>query len=570
MSLDSLKKEIIKRILEFSPEINISAEELVSKFEIPKDKQNGDLAFPCFVLSRALRKSPAEIAGQLGSLVSDIEGAAVSTAGPYINFTIDTKQRAQDILKRVFSEKEKYGSSCEFEGKTLCIDFSAPNIAKPFGIGHLRSTVIGNALSRIYESQGYKVVRINHLGDWGKQFGLLDVAFSRWGDEAALEADPILHLYELYVKVNRLVEEGDEALDEAGREAFRELEEGNPERVKVWERFRKLSIREFRRVYERLDIGFDSFSGEAFYNDKMDATIQRLEEKGLITESQGARVVDLEEEGLGVAIIQKSNGSTTYLTRDLATAEFRHGEYGFDRMLYVVGQPQELHFKQLFTILEKMGYDWVDECEHIMFGYIRGMSTRKGTIVFLDDVLNEAAERVRARMNEISVQKVAKDDIDSVAEDIGLTAVMFSDMKNRRIKDIEFDWDRLLSLQGDTGPYLQNALARIFGVFRKNNEITVTDQIDFSLLSEAKARDLITLIGEFPDTLSYALRVNEPSVITGYLLNLAKQFHSGYNELRIKDAESETAQARLLLFDAIRQVLENGFRLLGFRVLEEM
>ncbi|MFH1708993.1 MAG: arginine--tRNA ligase [Planctomycetota bacterium] len=569
MDLEDLKQQVARAI---HARDGIDPELILKGFEAPREREHGDIALPCFILSRRLKKNPAAIAADYAIHLSAVipAPATVAAVGPYLNFHLPAAFKARDILAAVTAGGDRYGSDAAGTGRTVVIDFSAPNIAKPFGLGHLRSTVIGNALAAIHVFQGWRVVRVNHLGDWGKQFGLLDVAFARWGSEAALLADPIRHLYELYVRINREVEGGDTVLDEEGRQAFRDLEQGDAARRARWARFRELSIREFKRVYERLDIAFDSYDGEAFFEDKMDATLARLRDKNLLVTSEGAQVVDLSDEGLGYPIIQKTNGSTTYLTRDLATAEYRHATYGFDRMLYVVGQPQELHFKQVFAILRRMGYGWVDRCAHVAFGYIKGMSTRKGTIVFLDDVLDEARERVKRRMQALAVQKVAAADEEAVAEAIGITAVLFSDMKSRRIKDIEFDWDRLLNLQGDTGPYLQNALARICGIFRKAEVAPAGDDAAWDCLEDPHAQALIAAVAAFPAAVAESERLNEPSLITSHLLGLAKSFHAGYNELKVKGSDEATARARLRLFAAVERVFRTGFGLLGFKVLEEM
>jgi arginyl-tRNA synthetase len=565
--IEDIKKDIAQYVEE-SYDVPVST--TLDHFESPKNKEYGDISLPCFYIAKEKGRNPAEIAGESASTIQDRYNLNTSTTvGPYLNIKISPEDKTKDIIQNIRHEKDMFGKPNGLEGQVVVIDFSHPNIAKPFGVGHLRSTVIGNALASMYEWAGCSVVKINHLGDWGKQFGLLDVAFTMWGDEKKLEEDPIQHLYELYVDVNKRVEEGDEDLDEKGREAFRRLEQGDGEYVDRWQRFRDLSIQEFKKIYNRLDITFDSYNGEAFFNDKMDDTINRMKESGILTESQGALIVDLEDEGLGTAIIQKSNGSTTYLTRDISAAEYRYNTYSFDAMLYVVGHPQELHFKQLFAILKKMDYGWIGRCEHVMFGYIKGMSTRKGTIVFLNDVLEEAKERVLKRMDELFIRKIEGAEQEQAAEDIGITAVLFSDMKNKRIKDIDFDWDRMLSLQGDTGPYLQNVLARIFGIFRKV-DIQLPDEVDYDLLDEQKAQDVVDGLRKFPGVTENALRNNEPSVITGYLLDLAAQFHSAYNVLTVKGSEEKLAQARLVLFDCVKQVFMNAFALLGFRQLEQM
>jgi len=563
----NLKKNVARRIARLTGE---DASLVESRFEVPRDRGHGDLALPCFFLARTMRKDPSRIAAGLAEdLEGTIPGVSFEAAGPYLNLRIDAMLKTSEVLEAVRCGGTAFGRVPGWDGKTVVIDFSHPNIAKPFGVGHLRSTVIGNALANLYAFLGARVVKINHLGDWGKQFGLLDVAYRLWGDEGKLDEDPIMHLYELYVRINKRIEEGDADLDEQGREAFRRLEQGEEEYVRRWKLFRDLSVREFKRVYARLEISFDSYKGEAFFNERMKETIERMRKAGILVRSEGADVVDLRDEELGVAIIRKSNGSTTYLTRDVAAAEYRYETYGFDRMLYVVGQPQELHFKQLFAILRRMGYPWVERMEHVRFGYIKGMSTRRGTIVFLDDVLDEAKERVLKKMEGLYIQKVKEEERERIAEEIGITAVVFSDLKNRRIKDVEFDWDRILSLQGDTGPYLQSVLARIYGIFRKVGD-PPSGGVDYSLLGEEKARELVDLLGLFPAAVEEAAREREPSVLTGYLLKLAASFHSAYTVLPVKGSEENVARARLRLFDCVRQVFENGFRILGFRIVREM
>lgn len=568
MALIENIKQIISGYIE--EQYGIPPSTTLGHFEKPKHREHGDISLPYFFIAKEKGINP-NTAGRDADNIRERFGLDTSsTAGPYLNIAIPAEKKIADTLERIRLETAAFGRVAGLEGSTVVIDFSSPNIAKPFGVGHLRSTVIGNALASFYGHAGCNVVKLNHLGDWGKQFGLLDVAYTMWGDEKELQKDPILYLYDLYVKINKLIEEGDEALDEKGREAFRRLEQGESEYVERWQRFRELSIEEFKRVYSRLGISFDSYDGEAFYNDKIDDTIDRMHQKGLIHESRGAQVVDLEDRGLGTAIIRKSNGSTTYLARDICAAEYRFTAYAFDRMLYVVGQPQELHFNQLSAVLHRMGYEWADRLEHVMFGYIRGMSTRKGTVVFLDDVLEEARDRVLKRMDQLFIQKVDSEDMERTAEDIGVTAVLFSDMKSRRIKDIDFDWDRMLSLKGDTGPYLQNVLARIFGIFRKAAVPLPGGTVDYSLLDEEKALEIIDKLGTYPSVMDDVIRLNEPSLISGYLLELASLFHSAYPVLTVKGSETNLAQARLLLFDCVKQVFINAFSLLGFRVLEEM
>jgi len=567
----ALIKGIQEKVAEYVHDrYSIPVSTTINHFESPKHKEYGDISLPYFYIAKEKGIDP-NVAGEDAVEIQEKYHVDTSaTVGPYLNIKIPAEEKTREICEQIRSEKDGFGRVEGMDGLNIVIDYSHPNIAKPFGVGHLRSTVIGNALASMYTHAGCNVVRINHLGDWGKQFGLLDVAYSMWGDEKELKKDPILHLYNLYVRINKCIEEGDEGLDEKGREAFRRLEQGDEERLDLWRKFRELSVKEFKQVYTRLGITFDSYNGEAFFNDKMEGTMSRLQEAGILAESRGAQIVDLEDEGLPAAIIRKSNGSTTYLTRDLSAAEYRYETYSFDSMLYVVGQPQELHFRQLFAILKKMGYEWTERMEHVMFGYIQGMSTRKGTIIFLDDVLEEAKSRVLKQMDELFIQKVTGADKEKAAEDIGITAVLFSDMKNRRIKDIDFDWDRMLSLRGDTGPYLQNVLARIFGIFRKAPVSVPEDGMDWSLLNEKKAQEVVDALREFPDVMKTALSQNEPSVITGYLLSLAAVFHSAYDVLTVKGSRDEIAQARLLLFDCVRQIFMNAFSLLGFRILEEM
>ena len=548
----------------------LTLEEIIALIEVPPNKEMGDYAFPCFKLAKVFRKSPNMIAADLAeSIEAKGEISKVIPLGGYVNFFVNKSQLAESVIKDVLTKKENYGHSDLGQDKAVVIDFSSPNIAKPFHIGHIRTTVIGNALYKIYDSQGYNVVRVNHLGDYGTQFGKLIVAFKLWGNKEAVEANPIPELLKLYIQFHEEAEKKPEMEDEA-RAWFTKLENGDEEAKALWQWFRDESLKEFARVYDLLDIEFDSYAGESFYSDKMDVVIEKIKEKGLLKQSQGTNVVDLEEYNMPPALITKNDGSTLYMTRDLAAAIYRKNTYDFEKCIYVVGSQQSLHFQQLFKVLELMGFEWAKDLIHVPFGMVAleegTMSTRKGRVVFLEDVLKQAIEKTRETV--LSKNQNAKN-VDEIAKQVGVGAVVFQELSNSRIKDYTFSWERTLSFEGETGPYVQYTHARCCAVLRKANEEVSTD-INYELLSDGDAAEVLKVIGSFNKSIVSAMRRNEPHIVTRFVLDLAQAFNKFYHDNPILVEDEELRKARLALVAATRQTLENGLNILGMHAPERM
>ena len=549
---------------------DLTLEEIVALIEVPPNKEMGDFAFPCFKLAKVFRKAPNMIAADLAENI-EAKGAIskVMPLGGYVNFFVNKSQLAETVINDVLTKKEKYGHTDLGQEKAVVIDFSSPNIAKPFHIGHIRTTVIGNALYKIYDSQGYNVVRVNHLGDYGTQFGKLIVAFKLWGSKEAVEANPIPELLKLYVKFHEEAEQKPEMEDEA-RAWFTKLENGDEEAKALWQWFRDESLKEFARVYDLLDIEFDSYAGESFYSDKMGVVIDQLKEKGLLVQSQGTNVVDLEEFNMPPALITKNDGSTLYMTRDLAAAIYRKNNYDFDKCIYVVGSQQSLHFQQLFKVLELMGYEWSKDLIHVPFGMVAleegTMSTRKGRVVFLEDVLKQAVEKTKEIV--LSKNPNAKN-VEQIAKQVGVGAVVFQELSNSRIKDYTFSWSRTLSFEGETGPYVQYTHARCCAVLRKAEE-EVTADINYDLLSEGDGAEVLKVIGSFNKAILAAMRKNEPHIITRFVLDLAQAFNKFYHDNPILVDDVEVRKARLALVAATRQTIENALALLGMHAPERM
>ena len=549
---------------------DLTLEEIVALIEVPPNKEMGDFAFPCFKLAKVFRKAPNMIAADLAENI-EAKGAIskVMPLGGYVNFFVNKSQLAETVINDVLTKKEKYGHTDLGQEKAVVIDFSSPNIAKPFHIGHIRTTVIGNALYKIYDSQGYNVVRVNHLGDYGTQFGKLIVAFKLWGSKEAVEANPIPELLKLYVKFHEEAEQKPEMEDEA-RAWFTKLENGDEEAKALWQWFRDESLKEFARVYDLLDIEFDSYAGESFYSDKMGVVIDQLKEKGLLVQSQGTNVVDLEEFNMPPALITKNDGSTLYMTRDLAAAIYRKNTYDFDKCIYVVGSQQSLHFQQLFKVLELMGYEWSKDLNHVPFGMVAleegTMSTRKGRVVFLEDVLKQAVEKTKEIV--LSKNPNAKN-VEQIAKQVGVGAVVFQELSNSRIKDYTFSWSRTLSFEGETGPYVQYTHARCCAVLRKAEE-EVTADINYDLLSEGDGAEVLKVIGSFNKAILAAMRKNEPHIITRFVLDLAQAFNKFYHDNPILVDDVEVRKARLALVAATRQTIENALALLGMHAPERM
>lgn len=562
-------KKLISEIIKSEIE-DLTIEEITALIEVPPNKEMGDYAFPCFKLAKIFRKAPNAIAEDLAGKIQPTDDInKIVNLGGYVNFFVNKESLAKKVINQVLTEKENYGKSEFGKGKTVVVEFSSPNIAKPFHIGHVRTTVIGNALSKIYQSQGYDVEKLNHLGDYGTQFGKLIVAYKLWGDKQTVENDPIKELLKLYIRFHDEAEAKPEMEDEA-REWFTKLENGDQEAKELWQWFRDESLKEFSRVYDLLDIDFDSYVGESFYSDKMPAVIEELKEKNLLVESDGAMIVDLEDSKLPPALIQKRDGSTLYLTRDLASAFYRKKIYDFDKSIYVVGAQQELHFKQCFEIIKRMGYDWYKDMVHVQFGMVAleegTMSTRKGRVVFLEDVLNQAINRTRQIIEE---KNPDAENIDEVAKVVGVGAVVFQELSNSRIKDYTFSWDRTLSFEGETGPYVQYTHARCCAVLRKADQ-PVSADINYEALSDQDAADVLSVLETFNKSIITAMNKNEPHIVTRFVLDLAQAFNKFYHNSPILVEDADLRAARLALVEATRQTIENALKILGMKAPQKM
>ncbi|MCY6355060.1 arginine--tRNA ligase [Clostridium sp. ZS2-4] len=560
------KKNIADKLKEH---IEMELETIERLIEIPPKSEMGDYAFPCFQLAKTFRKAPNMIAAELSEKINKEGFEKVEALGPYVNFFMDKGTFVKSIIEKVLSEEDNYGASEVGKGKNVCIDYSSPNIAKPFHVGHLFSTAIGNSLYKILSSQGYNCTGINHLGDWGTQFGKLISAYKRWADEDALEKEPIKELLRIYVKFHDEAEK-DPSLEDEGRMYFKKLEDGSKEEVELWEKFKNLSLKEFDKVYDVLGVKFDSYAGESFYNDKMDAVIEEIESKNLLVESNGAKVVMMEEENMPPCIIKKADGATIYATRDLAAAFYRKKTYDFYKSIYVVGADQSLHFKQVFKVIEKMGCDWAEDCKHVGFGLIRfadrKLSTRKGQVIFLEDLLNEAVAKTRETIEE---KNPGLENKEEVAQKVGIGAVVFTYLKNRREKDIVFKWDEMLNFDGETGPYVQYTYARGKSILRRAGEMS--GKADFSKLTSKEEFELIKVLGSFNEEILDAIDKLEPSIVTRYVIEVAKAFNKFYNAHNIMATEEEEIKnARLKMVEATCQVIKNGLSLIGLDVVEEM
>lgn len=547
------------------PQLDI--ETIYSLLEKPKSSEMGDIAFPAFSLAKVERKAPQAIATDIVEKLDTTGFEKVVATGPYVNFFLDKDAISHQVLTDVIAKKDQYGQLNIGQGRNVTIDMSSPNIAKPFSVGHLRSTVIGDALANIHGKLGFNPIRINHLGDWGKQFGMLIVAYKLWGDKTAVEADPISELLKLYVRINAEAEEKPE-LDEEARQWFKKLEDGDQEALELWQWFRDESLVEFNRIYEKLDVHFDSFNGEAFYNDKMDEGIQILEEKGLLQESKGALIVDLESYNLPPALIRKTDGATLYITRDMATAMYRKRTYDFVKSIYVVGQEQINHFKQLKAVLKEMGFDWSDDMTHVTFGLVtkdkKKLSTRKGNIILLEPTLDEAILRA---LSQIEAKNPNLENKEEVAHAVGVGAVKFFDLKTDRDNGYDFDLEAMVSFEGETGPYVQYAYARIQSILRKANFVPSTE--NNYKLADAESWEIIKHIQNFSTVVERAGDKFDPSLIAKYAINLAQAFNKYYAHTRILD-ESPERDSRLALAYATGVVLKEALRLLGVKAPEKM
>ena len=558
------KNQIAETIAAVVPELDKAT--ILSKIEVPKDTKMGDYAFPAFLLAKERRMAPQQIASNIVSEIATDGFKEVKAVGPYVNFFLDQANFGAETLAEVLRHDD-YGHNTDGEAGHVTIDMSSPNIAKPMSMGHLRSTVIGNSLAEIAKANGYQPIKINHLGDWGTQFGKLMLAYKRWGSEEEVKADPINTLVKYYVRFHKEAETQPELNDE-GRAWFKKLEDGDEEAHELWSWFREESLKEFMELYNELDIDFDSFNGEAFYNDKMDAVIDTLKEKQLLVESQGAQVVDLEDEGLNVAMIQRTDGATLYMTRDLAAAIFRKNNYNFVKSLYVVGGEQREHFKQLKAVLNKMDYEWANDIEHIPFGMItvdgKKLSTRSGRIILLKDVLADSVKLATAQIDEKNPDLPNKAE---VAHEVGTGAVVFHDLMNERLGDFDFKLEEVVRFEGDTGPYVQYTNARAQSILRKAGK----PELDLTNLSidDEQVWETEKLVANFSDIVRRAWRDREPSVIAKYALNLARTFNKYYANSKIL-VEDDQLNARLALVTAVSNVLTESLRLLGVKAPQEM
>lgn len=564
----NFKEKVIDLIIQ---EVDsLTRDEIAASIEIPPSYDMGDYAFPVFKLSKIFRKAPNLIAEDLASkFVNSDYFEKIENKGPYLNFFIDKSKLVETVIEEVLSKGDGFGSSKLGEGKTVIVEYSSPNIAKPFHMGHLRTTVIGNALYKIYKFLGFNTIAINHLGDYGTQFGMLISAYKKWGDKEVIEEDPINELLKLYVRYNEEAEEKPDLKDEA-RYWFKELENGNQEAYELWSWIREVSLKEFNRVYDMLNIKFDSYAGESFYSDKMQRVLDELNEKNLLEESQGAYLIDLEEYGMPPALIKKSDGSTLYTTRDIAAAIYRKETYDFYKNIYVVASQQNLHFQQWFKVVELMGYEWAKDCIHIPFGMVSledgPLSTRRGRVVFLEDVLNKAVESTLEIINERNPDLENKKE---VAKQVGIGAVIFQELFNQRIKDYVFSWERTLSFDGETGPYVQYTHARANSLLERGS-FNIGDQVDINLLLSEDEIDIIRMIYDFPGVVMDAMEKNEPFFITRQIVELAKGFNKFYHNAQIIVEDEELRKARLLLTYLVKNTIKVGLGLLGIEAPNKM
>ena len=564
----NFKEEVIKLIE--SQVDSLEREEIDSLIEVPPSFDMGDYAFPVFKLAKSFRKAPNMIAEELAGKFGEVDYfEKIQSAGPYLNFFINKDKLTQTTLEAIKNQREMYGSSDIGEGKKVIVEFSSPNIAKPFHIGHIRTTVIGNSLYKIYKFLGFDAVAINHLGDYGTQFGMLISAYKKWGDREEIEKEPIKELLKLYVRFNKEAEK-DESLRDEARYWFKELENKNEEAIELWTWIREISLLEFNKVYDMLGIEFDSFKGESFYSDKMPKVIEELKEKNLLEESDGAYLVDLEEYNMPPALMMKKDGSTLYATRDIAAAFYRKERYDFYKNIYVVGSQQNLHFKQWMKVIELMGHDWAKDCIHIPFGMVSleegTLSTRKGNVVFLEDVLKTATQKTLDIIEERSPNLKDKE---KIAKQVGIGAVVFQELFNQRIKDYVFSWDRTLSFEGETGPYVQYTHARTSSILEKG-EFNIEDTVDYSLLKSEEEINITRLLYDFPQTVINSMEKDEPFFITRQLVEIAQAFNKFYNSSPIIIEDTELKKARMSLTYSVKTVINTGLKLLGMEAPERM
>lgn len=566
-------KEKIADIL--SPHIEgVEKEEILEMIESPADGKMGDYAFPCFKLAKILRKAPPAIAKAIAEAIQEDKlFSRVENVNAYVNMFISKEDFAAEVVSEVISKGDDFGRSDIGGGKKVIVEYSSPNIAKPFHIGHIRSTVIGNSIYKIYDFLGYDTMRINHLGDYGTQFGKMICAYRRWGNKEDVIEQPIKSLLSYYTKFHEEAEK-DPSLEDEARAIFARLEQGAPEEVELWQWFRDESLKEFNRVYDMLGITFDSYNGESFYSDKMPRFVNELKEKGLLVEDDGAQIVRLDDYDLPPALIKKSDGSTLYITRDIAAAVYRKETYDFYKNIYVVASQQNLHFQQWIQVIELLGYDWARDCVHVPFGLVSMedgvMSTREGRVIFLEDVLNRAVEQTEKIIKE---KNVNTENIQQTAKDVGIGAVMFNELSNYRIKDYVFSWDKVLNFEGETGPYVQYTHARACSILRNAGDEAVKKAragFDSVYITGESAHQLIKLIYEFPETIKEAGEKYEPSVVTRHIVDIAQAFNKFYHDEHILVENEDEKIAKIALVLAAKAAIKNGLALLGIKAPEKM
>jgi arginyl-tRNA synthetase len=548
----------------------LSLEDALNTVEIPGNKAMGDFAFPCFRLAKVFRKAPPMIAQEVAEKLDKpafIDN--IQVVGAYINFFVKKGIYAQEILSKVLAEKENYGKSDIGAGKTVVIDYSSPNIAKPFHVGHLRSTVIGNAIYKIYEALGYNCEGVNHLGDWGTQFGKLIVAYHNWGSKEAVENQGIQELMRIYVRFHDEAEKNP-ALDDEARLWFVKMQEGDEEALTLWKWFYDISIKEFERVYKMLGVKFDAYTGESFYNDKMAPVVEELKEKNILKESEGAMIVDLEHKNMAPCLIIRKDGGTLYATRDITAALYRKKTYNFDKCIILTALDQNLHFAQWFEVIHLMGYDWYKDLIHVPFGLVSldsgKLSTRHGNVILMEDLLNQAIGETKKIIEEKNPSLENKEE---VAKQVGIGAVIFNDLYNGRIKDVVFSWERMLNFDGETGPYVQYTHARACSILKRAGEISL-DDIHFDALSDEASLDICKLLEAYPEKIKDAANKLEPSVVTRHLVAIAQAFNKFYHDNPILNSEEDVRQARLAVVVAVKTVMKEGLSLLGIDAPEQM
>lgn len=564
-----MKEQLIDILAENIQELE--KEEIASALEIPKKSDMGDFAFPCFKLAKIYRKAPNMIAEELTGKILEKNYdifSKVENVGGYINFFFAKEQFAKQLMKTISAEN--YGSSTEGEGKTICIDYSSPNVAKNFHVGHLRTTIIGNSLYKIYSKLGYHVERINHLGDWGTQFGKLIVAYKRWGSKEEVEKNGIAELMKIYVKFHQEAEKDDSLNDEA-RAWFVKMEQGDEEALSIWQWFKDISLVEYKRIYKLLGMEFDHYTGESFYRDKTQDIVDKLNAKHLLVESDGAHIVPLDDYNMAPCLIMKKDGSSIYATRDLAALFYRKETYHFDKCIYVTGLEQKLHFAQVFKVIELLGYDWYDQLVHVPYGLVSmeggKLSTRNGNVIYAEEILHESIRKIYEIIEE---KNPDLEDKETVARQVGIGAIIFNDLYNQRIKDVVFNWDKILNFDGETGPYVQYTYARGASVLRKAGEVTIPEEIDYSVLTDEVTMNLLKDITRFPGVVKDAAEKYEPFMISRFAVSVAQHFNKFYHDCQINVDDENIKMARLKVVSVTMRVIKDALELLGIECPEQM